>query len=85
MQLLETCIQTTGAGTPMIQSRAATGWEIKMLSTICAKKLLLPFSSSNLMAAPSPELQRAKSINEPSEDNPDNLARVHFNLCRTGL
>lgn len=65
-----TCMLMTGDGTPMIQSKAVIGLEIRMPFTTCAGKLQKPSLSSNLMDYLSHEQKRARFISGRSEDSP---------------
>jgi hypothetical protein len=67
----------TGDGTLMIQSREVIGLEIKTPSITCARKRQKPSMNYNLTVFPFQELNKAKFINEPLEDNLDNMENVN--------
>lgn len=64
-----------GDGTLMILLKVATGWEIKMLFTICAEKPHKLSLSSNLTECLSQEQNKARSIKELSVVNLSNTAK----------
>ena len=67
----------TGDGMLMIQSKEVIGLEIKMPFIICVSRHLKPFTNYNLMAFHFQEQNRAKFINVPLEDNPNNMEKVN--------
>lgn len=81
----ETCMMMTGDGTPMIQSRAAIGWEIRTPFTTCAGKLQKPSLSLNPTDFPSPERKRARSISGRSEDSQKSTEKVGNIRFRAGI
>lgn len=74
----ETCTMMIGDGMLMILLKVATGWEIKMLFTICAEKPHKLSLSSNLTECLSQEQNKARSIKELSVVNLSNTAKVNI-------
>jgi len=75
MQLWVIWEKMIGDGTCMTQSREAIGWEIKMPSTTCAKKLSTLSSNWNITEFLSHEQTKERFIKERSEDNLRTLER----------